>query len=304
MQLADERSLHNIALRARINYGFFQNFREPAKSLPVLREGLRICRRLGDQSSAVTMTANLSGAAFFLGEMDLALGEIDSLLAMDPYPGARLWLVGNALFHWALRGEPTDDALAELELGARTVTDPQFVAFFQEIRGYRAFVQGDYREARALTRAGVTEEARAPNDLGHAGRYAVFDRDVAGARSDLKALLDLGNHGPAIEVRAREVEAGIAALEGDRAVATSLYRAVIERWDVLEMVVDSAIAALEMVTLLGPDDLQVSTAAEIAHGTFTRIGAKPFLARLEAAMERQPTTATREMIRSADPSTV
>ncbi len=299
MDLADERNLHNIALRARINYGFFQNFREPAKALPVLREGLRIARRLGDQSNAVTLIANLSGAAFFLGESDLALAEIDALLTMDPGPLARLWLVGNAIFHRTLRGDPDDDAFAELELGARTVTDPQFVAFLQEIRGYQAFVRGDYRKARALTLASATEGARAPNDLGHAGRYALFERDAAAARTDLKELTDLGNHGPAIEVRVQEVEAGLAALEGDSTAAASLYRAVIERWDTLEMVVDSATTALEMVTLLGPDDPQVRTAAETARRTFTRIGAKPFLARIDALMQRGPSPAGSESMNPA-----
>jgi len=285
LRLADERDLHYVALRARINYGFFQLFREPGKAMPVLREGLRVARRLGDQANAVTMTANLSAAAFHLGESDLALAEIESLMAMDPDPVARRWLLGNAMLHWTLRGDPADDALAELERGSREVTDPQFVAFFQEVRSYLAFVRGDHREARALSRAvAATTAARAPNDLGLAARYALFDHDAPGARADAEALRALGNHGPAIEVRAREVEAGLAALEGKSAASLSLYRGVIERWDALGMVVDSATTVLEMATLLEPADPQVRSAAETARRTFVRIGAKPFLERLDAAM--------------------
>jgi tetratricopeptide (TPR) repeat protein len=292
MRLADERGLPNVALRARINYGFFQNFREPAKALPVLRDGLRVAMRLGDRSNAVTMTANLSGAAFFLGQSELALSEIDALLALDPGPVSRLWLLGNAMFHWTLRGDPVEATLAELERGAQDVSDPQFVAFYQEIRAYRAFVDGDHRGARALCRAvAATTVARAPSNLGHAARYALFDSDAPGVRADIEALAALRNHGPAIEIRAREAEAGLAALEG-RTASLSLYRSVIERWDALGMVVDSATTALEMVTLLGPADPQVRAVAEVARHTFARIGARPLLARMDEALrpgeERSP----------------
>ena len=284
MRLADERDLKYIGLRARINYGFFQIFRDPARALPVLSDGLRTARRLGDHSSAITMATNMSGAAFALGESDMALAEIGSLLAMDVDAADRGWLLGNALFHWILRGDPVDDALAELDLIVREVTDPQFVAFHQEIRSYRAFARGDHREARALCRAlAATTEARAPYDLGRAARYALFDRDLAGARADAEALAALGNHGPAMEVRAREIEAGIAALEARHAAAVALYRDVIERWEALGMVVDAAIAGLEMTTLLDPADPQVHAAIEAARRTFERIGARPFLARLDAA---------------------
>jgi hypothetical protein len=44
--------------------------------------------------------------------------------------------------------------------------------------------------------------------------------------------------------------------------------------------------------------------ADAAREILTRLGAKPFLARLDAAMERQPAAATHEPARSPDPSTV
>ena len=103
---------------------------------------------------------------------------------------------------------------AELDLVALEVTGPQFVAFHLEIRADRAFIRGDYREARELSRAvAAMTGTRAPHDLGQAERAALFDRDLAGARADAEALAAHGNHGPAMEVRARGIDAGLAALD-------------------------------------------------------------------------------------------
>jgi len=286
LRLAQERELHDITLRARINYGFFMNFRDPRKSLPVLRDGMRDARRLGHRGTLITMVANLSGAAYFLGESDLALAELAAVLAMDPDAVGRAWVLGNTMFHLTLRGDPAEETMAELERAAQELTDPQFAAFFREIRGQRASAAGEHREARALAHVAAGEESRAPVNLGMAGRNAIFDHDLAGARSDAAGLAALGNHGPAIELRARELEAGIAALEGRTAAAVSLYRNTIEGWEGLGMVVDAAITGLEMMSVLDPADPQVRAAGEAARRTFTRIGARPFLARLDAAEAR------------------
>jgi len=289
MRLADDRGFQEIALRARVNYGFFLASADPQKAFPVLRDGVRDARRLGHSGYLMTLVANLSGASYFLGESQLALDEIAAALAMDPDPSDRTWLLGNAVFHWLLRGDPVEDAMIELEREFQENRDPQLAAFAQQIRSFSAFVAGDYREARIRSHSVVAEAAaRAPLALSFAGRYAIFDHDLAGAREDAAALAALGVHEPAIEVHLREIQAGIAALEGRTAVAGQLYRAVLEDWDALGIVLDRGMTGLEMLAVLDPTDRLVGAAGDAARQIFAGIGARPFLARLDEAEAGRP----------------
>jgi hypothetical protein len=79
------------------------------------------------------------------------------------------------------------------------------------------------------------------------------------------------------------VRAGIAALEGRASDALSGYREVLGVWRDLGLVWDEAMCAIDMATLLDPSEPEVASAAEVARRTLTRLGAKPFLARLDAA---------------------
>ncbi len=76
-------------------------------------------------------------------------------------------------------------------------------------------------------------------------------------------------HGPVIETNRTTIRAGIAALEGRTA---------------------EALCGIDMATLLDPSDPEVQTVAERSREILVRIGAKPFIERLDAAMARAATT--------------
>ena len=77
-------------------------------------------------------------------------------------------------------------------------------------------------------------------------------------------------------------EAGLAALEGRGEEAAETYRSAIEAWRALECTLGLALCELDLVLLLGPD-YPHATAAKEARDIFTRLGAKPFLDRLNRA---------------------
>ena len=80
------------------------------------------------------------------------------------------------------------------------------------------------------------------------------------------------------------IRAGIAALEGKRAEALAGYRDAFAGWRALGLAWDEALAVIDAVTLLGPDEPELKAAAEWARATLTRLGAKPYLERLEEAL--------------------
>jgi hypothetical protein len=80
------------------------------------------------------------------------------------------------------------------------------------------------------------------------------------------------------------IEAGLLALSGKTSEALAGYRANQEAWRDLGLAFDVALTAIDMATLIGPGEPAVVAAAEEARGILEGLGARRFLARLEAAM--------------------
>ena len=105
------------------------------------------------------------------------------------------------------------------------------------------------------------------------------------------------------------IRAGLAALEGRAADALGQYREALRGWHDLGLAWDEALTGIDMATLLEPSEAEVRAAAESSRQILVRLGAKPFLERLDAAMGRSrsaasATTAVAEPTetRSATPS--
>jgi tetratricopeptide (TPR) repeat protein len=171
-------------------------------------------------------------------------------------------------------------------------------------RGTVALAAG--RLADAQREFGRAIEAQ-PNDtdavllMAHA---ALWTGDVPGAAAALAALVATGLHTPAVEARSATVRAGLAAGEGRRDEALALYRDALRRWRELGFVLDEALTAIDMATLLDPAAPEVRAALDSAREILTRVGAGPFLARLEAAMGRIPSAEVAESAGSREASTV
>ena len=100
------------------------------------------------------------------------------------------------------------------------------------------------------------------------------------------------------------VKAGIEALEGRSHSALVLYNKALRVWRDLGLAWDEALCGLDMAILLDPADVDAQAAAQSSRETFLRLGAKPFLTRLDAAVETHATAKVREPRRSPKPATV
>jgi hypothetical protein len=117
-----------------------------------------------------------------------------------------------------------------------------------------------------------------------AARAALWDRDLDAARTDLHALDETGVHGGVIEIRRATIHAGLAALEGRPREAAVAYRQAIRDFDDQHLAFDAALTALDMAAFVGMSEPEVGPIAAAAREFFARVGATPYLERLDAAV--------------------
>ena len=289
LRLADQHGLAVVALRARLNLGAFQSQSDRRASLESSRAGIADARRLGRRTSVLLFVANAAEDSTWTGEWDWATPELEDLLAGDLEREDRIQVLGSLYRVRCWRGEASNDLLDEIEQLAGPAPEPAVAASVEGARGERDFALGEFARTRDASRrmAGLSA-LNAPSAYALAARAALLAGDRAAAESDLQSLEATGIHGPTIEARRVSIRAGLAALDGRTSDAISLYRDAVRRFRESGTPLDEAFTGIEMATLLDPAIPEVAAAVEAAREILARLGAKPFLERLEAAARRQP----------------
>jgi class 3 adenylate cyclase/tetratricopeptide (TPR) repeat protein len=285
--LAESCGLGMTVLRADNNRAFAEASRDPRAGLETSRAGLALARRLGARGWVPGLTQNLGEFSLRTGDWEAARAELDAALADEYEPPDRVSLMWAAIPLWTLRGEPVDDHVAEMRRLVGDSGDPQVRAGLAVAVAFAALQADDLAGARsAWQRASSLVANELPVSLPRAARAALWAGDRAGAVEDLAALEGAWHHSAAVEADRRTIRAGIAALEGRPADALALYRDALRAWRDLGLVWDEALCGLDMATLLDPAEPEVRAAAASARETLSRLGARPFLARLDGAMTR------------------
>ena len=287
-ELARDNELQGTRLHALAVRGLFQLEIDVAAALDGVREGLALARRVGDRSSMLRFINNVGYTAFLAGDWDVALAELDAGLAEENLERAHhVDMLSNALIVRACRGEPVAEGLAQLELMIAGNTEPYDSAPVEDAKANAALAEGRLDDARAAWRRNAELIAwLAPSSFYQAARPALWNRDVAAVQADLAALDATGFHGSVVELRRMTIRAGLAAMEGRSADALALYREALRGWRDAGLPWDQALTGIDMATLLEPSEPEVRSAAGSAREILVRLGAKPFLQRLDAAMAR------------------
>jgi hypothetical protein len=118
-----------------------------------------------------------------------------------------------------------------------------------------------------------------------AARAALWGNDLALAREQMVGLDRTMLRGEALTQDKKSIAALIAAAEGRSAEAMGLYREALAGWRALGLAWDEALSVVDMAKFVGPSEPEVQTAAEWALATLRRLGAKPYIERLEEAMQ-------------------
>jgi len=303
-ELAETLELSEVVLRAINNIVVVDAVRDPRAALATSRAGLTLARRLGARSWVPGLLDGLANCGLRTGDWTPTLLEIMTTLDDDWEAPDQAWILVDATILESVRGEPVTGRVEELARLVGDSGDVQIQGNAAHMAGFVAFAQGDLEVARdAWHRATALSAGQLMYAAPRAARVELWLGDAAGAAADLAALDDSGAHGPAIGADRWTIRAGIAALEGRPAEALPLYREALRAWRDLGLAWDEALCGIDMATLLDPADPEVRAAADSAREILARLGAKPFLERLDTAMERQPSASAPEPARSPDPLT-
>jgi class 3 adenylate cyclase/tetratricopeptide (TPR) repeat protein len=191
----------------------------------------------------------------------------------------------NTLNILIARGQPTDAAMARLEALSVQVSDPFALAALHALRADRAMLAGEFGTAvDEGFAAAAAMSSFAPASMSAAIRAAVRDSDVARAREAQERIEADPAIGAIQDAGRAAARAGVAELEGRVDDAIAAYRDAIARfraigWDILV-----GRSALDLVRLVGGSHPAGAEAGAEARTIFDRVGAKPYLELLEAAV--------------------
>ena len=288
VDLAHERGFVAAETRALSNLGVSIDD-NPRRARDILEQGLNLARRVGNRSLSNWAAISRLYAVVSIAEgWDEALAEAEQDLAdarahkvASPLDEIRSLSV-QALMR-VPRGESTDAMLADLERLAEETTDAFGAAALHYLRGDRALLAGDH----ALASREMLLASDEPN-IGHvflagAARAALWGGDVATAREIADRLEAQPNSSASFTAGRTAVRAGIAALEGRRDEAIAGFRDALARLRAIGEDFELARTGLDFGLLVGPGEPAARAAAAEARPIFERVGARPYLERLDAA---------------------
>ncbi len=293
-QLALANDLHELELRARVLTTFFEQWSDPTLGLALAREGLDIGRRLASRSYGYLMIGNGTVCALRVGDWEWPAAELDEWLAIDTAWAQRSEFFLDRSVLRSLRGEDgtTDIAEATRILLERQITDPQWDSYTKWASAWAAFTGGHYDDARTAAEQAVAVTSYfAPLAYPLAVRAALHLGEAQGAAASLAAMEASGYRGSALAADQLVGQAGLDALEGRGPIALAGYREALRAYRQLGLAFDEAMAVVDMAVLLPSPELEapdVVTAIEGARETLRRLGARPFLERLDGVRSASP----------------
>ena len=277
---------------------------DPAGGLAATREGLTLARRLGHRSFMFNQVLSSGWFGFMMGDWDRSLAELDTALADDPDLVIKGALLRQTIVVRASRGEPVEDVLTEMDHLDVEKAEPQNQVDLLTARAAVAFAVGDLAAARAAWhRVGDLVANTRSWSLGSAARAALWASNAAGtggpgqARRQWPPRFDsrapAGRHPGGPEPRSKVDRSRRCVCTGRCSSRLAGQRLSLR----LE-----TLTAIDMAILLARSG-GCRAAANEARAILTRLRAKPFLARFEAAVGR-PMQPASEPVRALDASTV
>ena len=289
-QLAIANDLADVELASRILLTFYEQWGDPSAGLALAREGLGIGRRLGSQAYQFQMVGNGSVCAIRVGDWDWAGALLEEWIERETDNNLGVeFRIDRAILH-AHRGlDPSDD----IETASRRragITDPQFESYELFARSIGSLLSGDLAAAiEHGERAATITDYFQPLAIPAAARAALWAADAAGARRLIETPGLAGYSGPVLEADRMRIRAGIAALEG-RPDALPGFLDALRAYNQLGLPFEEAACAVDMAVLVPGverESVAAATAIASARETLTRLGAAPFLARLDGAASAQ-----------------
>jgi class 3 adenylate cyclase len=287
-EMAVALGMRDKEIRGRVLRNFVEQWGDPSLGLVLTLEGIELAKAYGSTGYWVSLVGNGTICALRVGDWDwiMKITEEGSQRT-EGIPTHRLEFTLDRILVDAARGRDVGADLDEADrfLESLKVTDPQFGSYNQLARSWAYLAAGKLTESAGwANRAADGTVFFNPLAVPIAARAALWGGDLAGARAALAALEAKMYRGRAITLDKQTARAGIAALEGHSVEALAGYREALRGWRQIGCAFDEALAAIDMVSLLHLTDAESLAEIDWARETLTRLGAKPYLDRLEAAV--------------------
>jgi class 3 adenylate cyclase/tetratricopeptide (TPR) repeat protein len=258
---------------------------DPREALSAGKQSAELARRAGHRWLEISRMNGAAEGSLFLGEWGdtrTAITELEQrVLPLEQ----RAFLDCIEATLAALTGD-REGASSCLERGASRLSGTELVtgrATYLLDRALVSLAAGDLEAARRESAEAVSADPlgiNAPHALAVQARAALWLGDAEGLRAAMAGMKAF--RGRWVSAEWLSAEAGLAALEGRVETAADSYREAIEAWRTLNCTLDLALCELDLVVVLGPNHPGATVARE-ALDVFARIGARPFLERLNRA---------------------
>jgi hypothetical protein len=256
---------------------------DPHEAIRVQLESAELARRAGARTLETVNLLNAAEGAIGLGQWDDARVALGALRQRELSTPRQIQLELCESLLAAFSGDLAL-AFARLDANADTAHSENVVSRsnYHLMRANVHLVADDLEAAYRHASASLDAEPsgiNSPAALAIQMRTALWLGDAARARDTRSGLQ--GFRGSWMAAMRLTTEAGLAALEGRHEEAAAAYERAFEAWRALDSPLDLALCALDRAILRGsrPANGEDDEAREI----LTRIGATPFLARLDRA---------------------
>jgi tetratricopeptide (TPR) repeat protein len=276
-------------LRALANLSAIAAGDDPRRARQVAIDALALARRVGHRMMSNWLVSNVMISAFGAGDdWEAAIADGEEALASVSDPSDEQRILTYVTLLRLSRGDPVDDAIRRLE-ELETTGDPGDAQTLRIIRAIRLLEAGEHDRAFDEAFGGVDLfSAFAAACLRVAGRAALASGDLDRARQVAARIDALPGSSADLKLFRAAARAGVAALEGRTQEAVATYRDVVRRALERGEGFEAATDATQLVVLVGAADPAVQAMADDARALFERVGARPWLALLEAAMAGPP----------------
>ena len=286
-EIATEHGLTDVLIASTSNLAGALGELDLSKSLELYAEAEAIARRTGHRNVLLNAIGNIGYTAYVAGEWDYALAKMNAVLGDDLEPRDLIFISTNALNVRVSRGDAIDADLTALREASGTDNEV-LLSFIADPAANAALVSGDLERAlRELEAMATFDPVNGPEFYYRAGRPALWSGNLEEARRLADAAEESGGFGPLIAARRATSRAGIAALEGRTADALNLYRDALRGWRSVHAVWDEALTGIDMATVLDPADPEVAAAIKSTREILERLGARPYLDRLDGLLSGQ-----------------
>ena len=283
--LADRLNLHDPVVRATINLGYALEPDDPETAYRVSRDGAEKARQWGQRLGLRYLVGNATGGAVNVGDWDWALAEVRDPIWDDLEPAERIWLGATEAEILAARGEPVADLITELQGLATGFDDPQYRGVTAYTTWMAMMAAGQYADVIEPGRASLTWGGQGAVDGTPpiVSRAGLRTRDPDVIREMLTAFAR-ARKGRSTTAHLAAMEGALAAVEGRRADARAQFLEALRQFRELGLSWIVANTGLDAIVADVLEPAERQRVADEARATFERLGARPYLEQLDAAL--------------------